>query len=51
MHITGTYFYGALRIGRDGKAFRCWKFRSMVQNADALRAELAEKPSKRRTVI
>lgn len=39
----GPIFYGALRIGRDGKAFRCWKFRSMVQNADALRAELAEK--------
>ncbi|QQS59080.1 sugar transferase [Candidatus Peregrinibacteria bacterium] len=43
----GTIFYGATRIGRDGKPFRCFKFRSMVQNADAFRAEL-EKENHRR---
>lgn len=27
-------FYGQVRIGKDGKAFKMWKFRSMIYNAD-----------------
>lgn len=30
------------RAGRDQRTFRMWKFRTMVPNADALRAELRE---------
>lgn len=32
----GTVFYGHKRIGRDGKYFTCWKFRTMVPNADEI---------------
>lgn len=32
----GPAFYGQRRIGRDGRAFTAWKFRSMVRDADAL---------------
>lgn len=29
----GSAFYGHTRIGKDGKPFQCWKFRSMVMNS------------------
>jgi len=38
----GPVFYRGWRIGRDGKPFRMFKFRSMVQNADDLKGALAE---------
>ena len=31
---SGPAFYGQLRIGRGGRYFRCWKFRTMVLDAD-----------------
>ncbi len=34
----GSAVYGHKRIGRDGKAFRAWKFRSMVANGDEVLA-------------
>jgi lipopolysaccharide/colanic/teichoic acid biosynthesis glycosyltransferase len=37
----GPVFYRQWRIGRDGHPFRMVKFRSMVQNADELKNELA----------
>ncbi|WP_245536323.1 sugar transferase [Terriglobus saanensis] len=37
----GPIFYSAKRIGRKGRSFNCFKFRTMVQNADALKAQLA----------
>lgn len=37
----GPAFFGHLREGRDGTAFRCWKFRTMAQNADAMQRVLA----------
>ncbi len=37
----GPVFYQQWRIGRDGRPFRMVKFRSMVTNADELKAELA----------
>ncbi|MEM1159314.1 MAG: sugar transferase [Pseudomonadota bacterium] len=41
-------FYSQMRIGRGGRAFRIWKMRSMVPNADqALEAYLAENPDAR----
>ncbi|ABI93433.1 bacterial sugar transferase (plasmid) [Roseobacter denitrificans OCh 114] len=41
-------FYSQLRIGRNGRTFRIWKLRTMVQNADdLLEAYLAENPDAR----
>ncbi|MEO1548858.1 MAG: sugar transferase [Pseudomonadota bacterium] len=35
----GPMFYSQLRVGKDGKLFRCWKLRSMVANAEERLAE------------
>lgn len=40
MDSDGSTFYKASRIGRKGRTFSCYKFRTMVQNADTLKAEL-----------
>lgn len=32
----GSVFYSQIRLGKNGKKFRMWKFRSMVTNADKL---------------
>ncbi len=37
----GPIFFIQTRIGRNGTPFRCYKFRSMVEDADTLRSELA----------
>ncbi|MFK7861600.1 MAG: undecaprenyl-phosphate galactose phosphotransferase WbaP [Granulosicoccus sp.] len=39
----GPVFYGQERIGRHGKTFKCWKFRSMVHKADTVLEEYLEK--------
>jgi len=45
----GPIFFGHSRIGYGGKSFRCWKFRSMVVDAEArLSALLARDPEARR---
>ncbi|WP_232676570.1 sugar transferase [Nocardioides sp. R-C-SC26] len=41
-HDGGPVLYRQDRVGRDGSVFGCLKFRTMVTNADDLRAELAE---------
>jgi lipopolysaccharide/colanic/teichoic acid biosynthesis glycosyltransferase len=38
---TGPIFYGDAREGKDARAFKCWKFRSMLTNADDLQRALA----------
>lgn len=44
----GPVFYGHKRIGKNGKEFKCWKFRSMVIDADKqLEKILAESPEMR----
>jgi Undecaprenyl-phosphate galactose phosphotransferase WbaP len=35
--------YGHKRLGRDGREFKCYKFRSMVPNAEQVLKELLEK--------
>ncbi len=40
MDSKGTIFYGAERIGRKGRTFCCYKFRTMVKDADRLKADL-----------
>lgn len=36
----GSALYGALRVGRKGRKFRCFKFRTMVANAGGLKDAL-----------
>jgi exopolysaccharide production protein ExoY len=44
----GPILFGHGRVGLDGRAFRCWKFRSMVVDAEArLAALLARDPQAR----
>lgn len=44
----GPPFFGHLRVGRDGRHFRCWKLRSMVPDAATrLEAHLAADPAAR----
>ena len=40
MNSDGPIFYRAHRIGRKGRTFSCYKFRTMVQDADKLKADL-----------
>jgi exopolysaccharide biosynthesis polyprenyl glycosylphosphotransferase len=40
LESEGPIFYKAKRIGRKGRAFPCYKFRTMVRNADNLKADL-----------
>jgi exopolysaccharide production protein ExoY len=45
----GPVLYGHRRVGANGQSFRCWKFRSMVVNADkALADVLRANPEARR---
>jgi exopolysaccharide production protein ExoY len=44
----GKVIYGHRRIGRNGRVFRCLKFRTMVENGDeVLAAHLARNPQDR----
>ena len=44
----GSIFYGHKRVGRFGREFRCFKFRTMVPNGDAvLEKYLASNPAAR----
>jgi exopolysaccharide production protein ExoY len=36
----GPAFYNQRRVGRHGRVFRCWKFRTMVPNAEQLLEEI-----------
>ena len=38
----GAVIYGQVRIGKNGKPFKMWKFRSMYRNADQRIDQLSE---------
>ena len=45
MDSKGSAFYNAARIGKHGKSFKCYKFRSMYQDSDRILQEyLAKNP-------
>jgi exopolysaccharide biosynthesis polyprenyl glycosylphosphotransferase len=39
----GPVLYAAPRVGRKGRPFRCYKFRTMVEAADEMKAKLRER--------
>ena len=42
----GKIFYGHVRIGKNGKPFKMWKFRSMYTNADKMIDQLTPEQAK-----
>lgn len=36
----GSIIFSQIRVGKDGRRFRCFKFRSMITNAEPLKAKL-----------
>ena len=44
----GPVLFGHTRLGRDGKTFKCWKFRSMVVDAEARLSHLLANDPKAR---
>jgi lipopolysaccharide/colanic/teichoic acid biosynthesis glycosyltransferase len=47
----GNPFYGGCRIGKAGKPFRMWKFRTMVSNADRIGGPITSRRDSRITKV
>ncbi len=43
LYDRGPVFFSQERVGKDGRRFRCFKFRSMMLNAESLQKSLMEK--------
>ncbi len=46
-----SVFYGSTRIGLNGQPFTCWKFRSMVPDADKFKKDLLAKNERKDGVL
>ncbi len=44
-------FYGSKRVGRNGQLFNCWKFRSMIPDADKKKTALLKKNQRKGGVL
>ena len=49
--ITGSAFYRGERVGKEGKLFKIWKFRTMVENAEKIGGPSTAGDDKRLTDI
>lgn len=43
INSPGPVFYGHIRQGRGGRNFKCWKFRTMIPDAEAAKIELLKR--------
>jgi lipopolysaccharide/colanic/teichoic acid biosynthesis glycosyltransferase len=51
LESPGGPFYGGWRIGRGGRRFRMWKFRTMVKNADRTGGSITTRNDSRITKV
>ncbi len=49
--LKAPVFYGSKRIGINGRTFTCWKFRTMIPNAETLKSKLIEKNERKGGVL
>lgn len=42
LYDGGPFLFSQIRVGKSGREFRCFKFRSMIVNAEALRSVLLD---------
>jgi lipopolysaccharide/colanic/teichoic acid biosynthesis glycosyltransferase len=47
----GNPYYGGWRVGKDGRRFRMWKFRTMVMNAERLGSAITTRRDPRITKV
>ena len=45
----GAVFFRQARVGRHGRTFRIWKFRTMIPNAEAMGSQITGKKDPRVT--
>jgi len=51
LESPGNPFYGGRRVGKGGQAFRMWKFRTMVSNADQIGGAITTRRDSRITKV
>lgn len=49
--LNSPIFYGSKRVGTSGKEFSCWKFRTMIPEAESLKKELLQKNERKGGVL
>ena len=42
LYDGGPFLFSQIRVGKNGREFRCFKFRSMIVNAEALQSALID---------